>query len=123
MEEEIAEWLRGQAEADLWRAGRAAGVFMDGPHVWVAETWRAHGYDHGVQGVYDSREAAFEGLKDRPNLTVYVGKDGNLHGRPRSEAHPRAEWAWAAPLKVQGRRQAPSPGLDQEAAQWPAGRS
>jgi hypothetical protein len=86
-----------------------------GPLVWVAETWQAHGYGHSVQGVYDSREAAFEGLKDRPNLTVYAGKDGNLHGRPRSEAHPRAEWAWAAPLTVQGRRQVPSPAAGGEA--------
>jgi hypothetical protein len=86
----------------------------EGREVWVAETWQAHGYGHSVQGVYESREAAFEGLKDRPTMTVYVGKDQNLHGRPRSEAHPRAEWAIATPLKVQGRRPVPSPDASEE---------
>ena len=51
--------------------------------VWVAETWGAHGYGHDVLGLYDSREAAFEGLKAVPDMTVYVDERGHLAGRPQ----------------------------------------
>jgi hypothetical protein len=36
VDDEIAAWLRAQAEADLWRAGRAAGVFIDDPRTEIA---------------------------------------------------------------------------------------
>ena len=40
--------------------------------VWVAMTWKAHGDEEYVHGVFGSREAAFESLKALPNMTVYV---------------------------------------------------
>jgi hypothetical protein len=89
---------------------------VEGREVWVAETWKAHGCDHDVQGVYDSREAAFEGLKAAPGMTVYVADDGNVRGRPRNEewrprdwldADPRL-WAVARPFKVRGRERTPT---------------
>jgi len=36
VEDEIAAWLRAQAEADAWRAEKAAGVFMDSPRTGAA---------------------------------------------------------------------------------------
>ena len=36
MEDEIAAWLREQAEADLRRAEKTAGVFMDNPRTGAA---------------------------------------------------------------------------------------
>lgn len=81
--------------------------------VWVALTWKAHGYEEDIHGVFDSREAAFESLKALPNMTVYVDEQGNVAGRPRKEQEPGAllrggpyvpeYWASAAPYKVQGR--------------------
>ena len=85
--------------------------------VWVAETWSAYGEDRGVHGVFESREAAFESLKALPNMTVYVGDDGFVHGRPVKERSTRGslrewmawslrnpeKWAVAEPYKVQGR--------------------
>jgi len=86
--------------------------------VWVALTWSAHGEGTAVQGVYESREAAFECLKGEPNMTVYVGEDGFVHGRPKVERLVREwprwgwgvkwvpeKWAVATPEKV--RRRAP----------------
>jgi hypothetical protein len=46
---EIAAWLRVQAEADLWRAERAAGVFMDNPRTEAARA-------ESVIAVLDDRE-------------------------------------------------------------------
>lgn len=75
--------------------------------VWVAETWRAHGDEARVQGVYSSREAAWDGLKGEVE-TLYVGEDGHLHGKPRDDSGSRdyfgRRWACAAPMKVQGRK-------------------
>ena len=76
---------------------------MEGDEVWVATTWKAHGYDTDVQGVYDSREAAFEGLKAEPGMTVYADPDGCLKGRPRDENQFGARWARAEPAIVRGR--------------------
>lgn len=81
---------------------------MEGDAVWVAETWKAHGYDHVVQGVYNSREAAFEGLKSEPNLTVYVGADKCLRAKPRHEDRWDARWGAARPFKVRGRECTPT---------------
>ena len=78
---------------------------MEGDEVWVAQAWNAHGYNCRVQGVYDSREAAFEGLKSEPGVTVYVApEDGLVHGRPRDEDKFGAVWALARPMRVKGRR-------------------
>ena len=76
---------------------------MEGDKVWVAQTWKAHGYAPEIQGLYDSREAALKGLKAEPNLTVYVGPDGCLQGRPRAEGKWDARWARAYPMIVRGR--------------------
>lgn len=70
---------------------------------WVAETWHAHGYGRSVVGVFESREAAFEGLKGEPNLTVWADENGNLRGRPRDEDRIGATWAHASPWRVRGR--------------------
>lgn len=85
----------------------------------MAETWRHYGEDRYVQGLYDSREAAFEGLKEIPEMTVYVGADGSVIGRPRHPGGPkewkeprgrgwlepdRRTWAIARPMKVRGRK-------------------
>jgi hypothetical protein len=83
---------------------------MDGEEVWVAETWGAHGEGQSVQGVYGSREAAWEGLKGKVD-TLYIAKDGSVQGRPRHEESGRnlsmwgdtRQWASAYPMKVQGR--------------------
>ena len=77
---------------------------MSSEEVWVAETWGAHGDGMGVRGIYSSREAAWDGLKGYVD-TLYVGADGNLHGRPRDEDDWRRyrRWALAQPMKVQGR--------------------
>ena len=77
----------------------------------MAETWHAHGEGHMVQGVYDSREAAWDGLKGKTE-TLYVDERGHLRGRPRDEEPTwrpgqwiRLTWAQARPVKVQGRMQ------------------
>ena len=72
--------------------------------VWVAETWCAHGEESQVQGVYDSREAARDGLKDEVD-TLYVDDAGLLRGRPRGEPPYGfgARWAMAGPMEVRGR--------------------
>lgn len=82
---------------------------MDGEEVWVAETWHAHGEGMGVKGIYDSREAAWDGLKGEVE-TLYVDERGHLRGRPRDEEPAwrpgvwrRLVWARAQPMKVQGR--------------------
>jgi hypothetical protein len=92
---------------------------VEGDEVWVAETWCAYGEDRYVQGLYDSREAAFEALKDIAGMTVYVGGDQNVHGRPRNPDGPkewrepggrgwmepdRRTWAFAKPMRVRGRK-------------------
>ena len=56
--------------------------------VWVALTWKAHGYEEDIHGVFDSREAAFESLKALPNMAVYVDEHGSVAGRPAKEAKP-----------------------------------
>jgi len=76
---------------------------MEGDEVWVAQAWQAHGYGCRVQGVYVSREAAFEGLKAEPGITVYVAEDDLVHGRPRNADRHGAEWALARPARVRGR--------------------
>ncbi len=77
---------------------------MEGDEVWVAQAWNAHGYGCRVQGVYDSREAAFEGLKSEPGITVWVApEDGLVHGRPRDEGKLGALGALARPMTVKGR--------------------
>ena len=83
---------------------------VEGAEVWVAETWEAHGEGRGVQGIYVSREAAWDGLKSHVE-TLYVGEDGHLHGKPRHEEFDwdrirrgyLRRWALAVPMKVQGR--------------------
>ena len=82
---------------------------MEGEEVWVAETRGAHGDGMCVHGVYSSREAAWDGLKGYVD-TLYVGEDGHLHGKPRNEDDWRRyrQWALASPMKVQGRKQAPT---------------
>ena len=77
---------------------------MEGKEVWVAETWGAHGEGCSVHGIYSSREAAWDGLKGYVD-TLYVGEDGNLHGKPRDEDNWRRHraWALARPMKVEGR--------------------
>jgi hypothetical protein len=79
---------------------------MDGEEVWVAETWEAHGEGQSVQGVYSSREAAWDGLKDEVD-TLYIGGDGLVRGKPRDEVGDWRDcgrrWASAEPMKVQGR--------------------
>lgn len=75
----------------------------EGDEVWVAETWRAHGYGRGVLGVYSSREAAFEALKAQPGMTAWVDEHGNVHARPRDEDRFGAEWGLASPWRVRGR--------------------
>jgi hypothetical protein len=75
---------------------------VEGDEVWVAETWQAYGYGHEVQGVYGSREAAFEGLKGEPDMTVYA--DGILlRARPRHEDASGARWGVARCMTVRGR--------------------
>ena len=77
---------------------------MDGEEVWVAETWEAHGECVGVHGIYSSREAAWDGLKGHVD-TLYVGDDGELHGKPRDDGPLWGRrWASAHPMKVQGRK-------------------
>ena len=77
---------------------------MTGDEVWVAQAWQAHGYGCRVQGVYDSREAAFEGLKAEAGITVWVAPEDQLvHGRPRNEDKHGGEWALARPVLVRGR--------------------
>lgn len=82
--------------------------------VWVAQTWKAHGDETDVHGVFESREAAFESLKALPNMTVYVDEHGNVAGRPVKQQEPGERrwgrgpyvperWASAEPYKVQGR--------------------
>lgn len=80
---------------------------MEGEEVWVAVTWEAHGEATGVQGVYASREAAWDGLKGEVE-TLYVDGDGCLQGKPRDEDRYRWDrrWASAEPMKVQGRKPA-----------------
>lgn len=82
--------------------------------VWVAETWHAHGEAQRVEGVYDSREAAFEGLKAVPDMTVYVDERGHLVGRPRHEREYLARWGKARPMPVLG-RMPPPPDVVEEA--------
>lgn len=80
--------------------------------VWVAEMWEAHGEGSHVQGIYDSREAAWDGLKGAVE-TLYVDDKGLLRGKPRDEERSgfvrgqwfRRVWAMAAPMPIQGRRQ------------------
>lgn len=79
--------------------------------VWVAETWHAHGEEHMIKGIYDSREAAFEGLKSVPDMTIYIAEDGSLIGRPRHEREYLARWGRARLMPVQGRKQAPEAAL------------
>jgi RecB family exonuclease len=74
-----------------------------GAEVWVAQAWQAHGHGCRVQGAYDSREAAFDGLKAEPGMTVYVAGDGLVHGKPRNEDRRGAEWALARPVPVKGK--------------------
>jgi hypothetical protein len=79
---------------------------MNGEEVWVAMTWEAHGEGMGVQGIYSSREAAWEGLKGEVD-TLYVDGDGFVRGKPRDESGSRGyfdrRWASAEPVKVRGR--------------------
>ena len=74
--------------------------------VWVAETWGPHGDESRVEGVYDSREAAQDGLKGEVE-TLYVGDNGDLAGEPRDTKRygPDARWAAAYPMPVLGRAQ------------------
>lgn len=98
--------------------------------VWVALTWKAHGYEEDIHGVFDSREAAFESLKALPNMAVYVDEHGNVAGRPRKERdytrplrrgpYVPEYWASAAPYKVQGRTAPSPPGQPQEGSGSPA---
>ncbi len=89
---------------------------MEGEEVWVATTWHAHGEGYTVQGIYSSREAAWDGLKGKVE-TLYCGPDGSLYGKPRDEDSPRTlrywmrrrVWALAEPMTVQGRKPAPPP--------------
>ena len=85
---------------------------MEGEEVWVAETWGPHGEGQWMLGVFSSREAAFDALRDQPNMTVYVGEDGWVHGRPRREhsfSWPPAKpwvpvkWGQARPMMIRGR--------------------
>ena len=87
--------------------------------VWVALTWKAHGYEEDIHGVFDSREAAFESLKALPNMTVYVDEHGHVAGRPAKRQEPGEllrrrgpyvpeYWASAAPYTVQGRAGSPA---------------
>lgn len=82
---------------------------MEGEEVWVAETWHAHGEGHRVQGVYVSREAAWDGLRGEVD-TLYADDQGALRGRPRCEEwwYRRRIWALARPVRVQGRKPAPA---------------
>lgn len=83
---------------------------MEGEEVWVAHGHCGWGEEARVVGLYDSREAAFEGLKKRPNMTVYVDDQGRVQGRPKKQDGLYFErmWATAWPMTVQG-RQAPDP--------------
>jgi hypothetical protein len=80
--------------------------------VWVATVRKAHGEENGVYGVYDSREAVFEALKELPNITVWVDAAGNVQGRPVRERdwskglyqpYLPEYWATAEAYRVQGR--------------------
>jgi hypothetical protein len=51
VDDEVAAWLRVQAEADIWRAEKAAGVFMDSPRTEAARA-------ESVLAVLDEHEAA-----------------------------------------------------------------
>lgn len=75
--------------------------------VWVAETWSAHGYNHAIQGVYESREAAFDGLKSEPNMTVWV-ENGIVRAKPKAEGNlwhhqDREKWGMANPFSIKGK--------------------
>ena len=76
--------------------------------VWVIETHRGHGEEARVHGVYDSREAAWDALKELPGLTVYADDDGMLCARPKDESwrNPLRLWAAGSPYRVQGRAEA-----------------
>jgi len=83
---------------------------VSGEEVWVAETWHAHGDGARVQGVYDSREAAWDGLKGEVE-TLYAGTGGHLHGKPRHDEWRPGDgyirrWARASPMMIQGRKDA-----------------
>src|SRR6185312_4356782 len=80
--------------------------------VWVTLIGDAHGENTVIEGVYEDREAAFEGLKKQRNMTVWVGDDGFVHGRPKRESRPAlrlgepwfpVRWAVGRPLAVQRR--------------------
>jgi hypothetical protein len=81
---------------------------MEGDEVWVVETHRGHGESARVHGVYVSREAAWDALKELPNMTVYVDDDGRLQGRPKNESwqNPNRLWAWGHPMRMQARKSA-----------------
>lgn len=80
--------------------------------IWVALAWGAHGHGTRIHGVYSTREAAFEDLRNLPNMTVWVDLAGHVRGRPRRErsgdAHWRGwlpeQWAEARPWKIQDRK-------------------
>ena len=81
--------------------------------IWVALIHSGYGEDTMIQGAYESREAAFEGLRDMPNMTVWVDLAGHVRGRPRRERtgidllrrwpNLPEKWAEARPWTVQGR--------------------
>lgn len=61
-------------------ADDAAGI-----EVWPVLTWKAHGEEGGLLGVYATREAAFRAVKAEPNMTAYVDDRGDVRGRPVKE--------------------------------------
>jgi hypothetical protein len=85
--------------------------------IWVALIHSGHGEDTMIHGAYESREAAFEGLRDLPNMTVYIDLAGHVRGRPRRErtgidllrrsAYLPERWAEARPWTVRGRADLP----------------
>jgi hypothetical protein len=74
--------------------------------VWVVTTHSGWGEDSDVLGVFDSREAAWDGLKAElpPGHKIWVNQDGMLQAKPRDEsATPGGTYAFGEPYEVRSR--------------------
>jgi hypothetical protein len=90
--------------------------------VWLVTTHSGHGEDSDVLGVFESREAAWDGLKGAlpPDHKMWVGDDGNLRSKPENEKvslsmrkpYRQRMYALGEPYEVEGRKVPEPTGLD-----------